>query len=178
MRQRRLGKPFPEHEVRRMIRQVLNGDQDDARPRHHPPRRSLRAHVLLAASGDVKIGGFGQAICVSEEDDVVDPCQKTMWDDSAPEALLKGRGARESELLDSWSIGCLMAELLTGKPLFAYGDRCDEILDVLGIPDKGDLEDIKPQDLGLAQEMVREWRARQPFWNKIRGSQRTCHLKS
>ncbi|GJN14538.1 hypothetical protein PR202_gb01379 [Eleusine coracana subsp. coracana] len=161
---RRNGVPFREHEVRRIIRQVLSGAKA-MHDRGIVHRNIVSENVLVAACGDVvKIGGFGQATCVSE---TVDPCENTLWDNSAPEVLFKGQGACQSVLLDSWSIGCLMAELLTGYPLFMYA-KLNVIFRVLGSPDKGDLEDIKPQDLDRAEAVVREWRARQQVWKKLR----------
>ncbi|KAK3138644.1 hypothetical protein QOZ80_5AG0371540 [Eleusine coracana subsp. coracana] len=162
---RRNGAPlFREHEVRRIIRQVLSGAMA-MHDRGIVHRNIVAENVLVAADSDVvKIGGFGQATCVSE---TVDPCENTLWDNSAPEVLFKGQGACQSELIDSWSIGCMMAELLTGYPLFVYA-KLNVIFGVLGSPDKGDLEDMKPQDLDRAEAVVREWRARQQVWKKLR----------
>ena len=44
-----------------------------------------------------------------------------------------------------WSIGCIMAELLGGKPLFKgrdYVDQLNKILGVLGTPDDSTLSRI------------------------------------
>ncbi|KAK3160729.1 hypothetical protein QOZ80_1BG0063630 [Eleusine coracana subsp. coracana] len=158
-------KPFPEHEVRHMMRQILSG----AKAMHElgiVHRGIVSENVLVAAGGDVfKIGGFGQATCVSETDV---PFEILGRDDWAPELLLQQRGAYESELLHSWSIGRLMAELLTGWALFqpiwhdeSKGAQLYSIFDVLGIPDKRAMQRMKPHDLELAKK-VREWRARRP----------------
>ncbi|KAF9462865.1 kinase-like domain-containing protein [Collybia nuda] len=55
----------------------------------------------------------------------------------APEIMLAFR--RYSTAIDVWSIGCILAELLLGKPLFKgkdYVDQLNKILDVLGTPDE------------------------------------------
>ncbi|KAK3135447.1 hypothetical protein QOZ80_5BG0419010 [Eleusine coracana subsp. coracana] len=157
-------KPFLEHEVRHMMRQILSG----AKAMHELGivHRGINSkNVLVAAIGYiVKIGGFGQATCTSETDV---PFLNEVWEE-APELLLQGRGANESELLDSWSIGCLMAELLTGSALFVVKNRENtkeaqfhRLLDVLGVPGKKTMQEMKPRNLELANE-VREWRARRP----------------
>ena len=43
----------------------------------------------------------------------------------------------ESPSLHIWAVGCILAELLNGKPLFPgrdYGHQLDLILDVIGTP--------------------------------------------
>lgn len=41
------------------------------------------------------------------------------------------------QAIDLWAVGCILAELLNGKPLFPgrdYGHQLDLILDVIGTP--------------------------------------------
>jgi cell division cycle 2-like len=166
---RRNGKPFPEDEVRCMMRQILSG----AKAMHDRGIVHLNIdmeNVLVGGTGGhdtiaVKIGHFGQAACMSERDLLL--CIRS-FSYLAPEVLLRGRGAFRSEVIDSWSTGCLMAELLTGRVLFV--DRMDpwdddevgqlrEIFHVCGVPDEETVEDIKPQDRRLVK-LVRKWRAR------------------
>ncbi|OCF39165.1 CMGC/MAPK protein kinase [Kwoniella heveanensis CBS 569] len=54
----------------------------------------------------------------------------------APEVMLSNR--RYTTAIDVWSIGCILAELLGGKPIFKgkdYVDQVNLILGVLGTPD-------------------------------------------
>jgi mitogen-activated protein kinase 1/3 len=42
-----------------------------------------------------------------------------------------------TQAIDIWAVGCILAELLNGKPLFPgrdYGHQLDLILDVIGTP--------------------------------------------
>lgn len=61
----------------------------------------------------------------------------------APEIMLAFR--RYDTAIDVWSIGCILAELLFGKPLFKgkdYVDQLNKILDVLGSPGEAIIQKI------------------------------------
>jgi len=48
-------------------------------------------------------------------------------------------------IVDVWSVGCILAELLGGKPFFKgrdYVDQLNQILHYLGTPDEGTLSRI------------------------------------
>jgi len=73
------------------------------------------SNLLVDNNGNLKIGDFGLAT-------IYDPKKKqpltsrvvTLWY-RAPELLL---GATEyGEAIDMWSVGCILAELLAGKPI-------------------------------------------------------------
>lgn len=73
--------------------------------------------------------------------------------------------ANESNTVDVWSVGCILAELLGGRPFFKgrdYVDQLNQILRVLGTPDEETLCRIgSPR----AQEYVRNlpFMPKQPF---------------
>ncbi|KAF5383738.1 hypothetical protein D9615_003523 [Tricholomella constricta] len=64
----------------------------------------------------------------------------------APEIMLAFR--RYSTAIDVWSIGCILAELLLGKPLFKgkdYVDQLNKVLDVLGHQENWQREGKQPR---------------------------------
>ena len=61
----------------------------------------------------------------------------------APEVIL---GGKYSMAIDMWSLGCILAELLTGYPLFPGEDEMDQLscmMEVLGMPPLKMLENSK-----------------------------------
>jgi p38 MAP kinase len=61
----------------------------------------------------------------------------------APEVFINWE--RYDEKVDIWSVGCIMAELILLKPLFAGTDHIDQlskIFDIVGIPDLATLNEV------------------------------------
>ncbi|ESO11036.1 hypothetical protein HELRODRAFT_97197 [Helobdella robusta] len=61
----------------------------------------------------------------------------------APEVIL---GARYGTPIDMWSFGCILVELLTGRPMFPGEDEADQLacmIEVLGLPPSRMFEDGK-----------------------------------
>ncbi|KAG9509177.1 putative dual specificity tyrosine-phosphorylation-regulated kinase 3-like protein [Fragariocoptes setiger] len=62
----------------------------------------------------------------------------------SPETIL---GAKYGMAIDMWSLGCILVELVTGKPLFPGEDENDQlacIIELLGMPPKSLLNQAKP----------------------------------
>jgi serine/threonine protein kinase len=62
----------------------------------------------------------------------------------APEVMLCFKGGYGAEL-DMWSVGCILAELIAGKPIFAGKDYVDQIArinNVLGSPSQATIDKI------------------------------------
>jgi cell division cycle 2-like len=135
------GLPSPVPEVRRIMRQLLNG------AKHMHSRRIMHRDIKLSnilvddvsansAGGpvSVKICDFGLAASMSDQQPPYEKVDTRRY--MAPEVLLGNRDY--DAMVDMWSLGCVMAELLTGTPLF-NGAKDDseqivKIFKVLGVP--------------------------------------------
>ncbi|WOO79719.1 Mitogen-activated protein kinase [Vanrija pseudolonga] len=99
------------------------------------------SNLLLNANCDLKVCDFGLARSTQtafpnggKENGFMTEYVATRWY-RAPEVMLSFR--MYSKAIDIWSIGCILAEMLSGKPLFPgkdYHHQLSLILDVLGTP--------------------------------------------
>ncbi|XP_047051251.1 putative cyclin-dependent kinase F-2 [Lolium rigidum] len=158
-RMRRTGWPFSETEARRFMAQLLSGAAEIHK--HSIVHRDIKPeNILVDGAGNVKIGDFGSAMSVAGGQisaDAYYAAGTTTY--SAPEMLLEtpGYDAR----VDAWSLGCVMAELLTGEVLFNEKSDSDQlwlIYDVLGVPGK---EAWKPHESSFVASRVPLWRREQ-----------------
>ncbi|XP_047173540.1 probable serine/threonine-protein kinase At1g54610 [Vigna umbellata] len=108
------GLKLTESQIKCFLQQLLRGLQH-CHSRGVLHRDIKGSNLLIDNNGNLKIGDFGLAT-------VYDPEKKqpltsrvvTLWY-RAPELLL---GATEyGEAIDLWSVGCILAELLAGKPI-------------------------------------------------------------
>lgn len=127
-------KLFPEHMIRNMMYQVLQGLA--FMHKHGYFHRDMKPENLLCMGPDlVKIGDFGLAREIRSRPPYTDYVS-TRWY-RAPEVLL--RSTMYSAPIDIWAVGCIMAEMYTFRPLFPGNSEIDEIFkicSVLGTPDK------------------------------------------
>ncbi|KAF0887923.1 hypothetical protein E2562_005638 [Oryza meyeriana var. granulata] len=132
-RERRGRSRRSELEVRLAMRQLLSGVKrmHDAGLMH----RDLKPdNVLVDGRGNLKICDLGLSQSTAEPPPYSNPIG-TRWY-CAPEILLSSTDY--DERVDSWSLGCIMAELLVRKPPFRGSsdrEQLGEILDVLGVDD-------------------------------------------
>lgn len=101
-------------------------------------------NLLVNADCELKICDFGLARGLSDSQDTgfMTEYVATRWY-RAPEIMLAHRNYTKA--IDMWSVGCILAELLGGKPLFKgrdYVDQLNQILGVLGTPDDATLTRI------------------------------------
>ncbi|KAJ3336616.1 Mitogen-activated protein kinase [Gonapodya sp. JEL0774] len=103
-------------------------------------------NLLVNADCELKICDFGLARGFSDHPDAnagfMTEYVATRWY-RAPEIMLSFRSYTKA--IDMWSVGCIFAELLGGKPLFKgrdYVDQLNQILHILGTPDDETLRRI------------------------------------
>jgi len=114
------------------------------------------SNLLLNSDCLVKVADFGLARSCSDlgagdSGPVMTDYVATRWY-RAPEILL---GSTEyTKAVDIWSVGCILGELISGKPLFpgtSTMNQLDRIIEVVGRPTKEDIADIRSQ---FAQNML------------------------
>lgn len=127
--------PFSQSEVKCLMLQLLEGTQylHDNWVLHRDLKTS---NLLLNNRGELKICDFGLARQYGSPLKPYTHLVVTLWY-RAPELLL---GAKEySTAIDMWSLGCIMAELLSKQPLFngkTEFDQLDKIFKILGTPNE------------------------------------------
>ncbi|TYJ43290.1 hypothetical protein E1A91_A03G143200v1 [Gossypium mustelinum] len=127
--------PFSQSEVKCLMLQLLEGVTylHDNWVLHRDLKTS---NLLLNNQGELKICDFGLARQYGSPLKPYTHLVVTLWY-RAPELLL---GARQySTAIDMWSLGCIMAELLSKEPLFngkTEFDQLDKIFRTLGTPNE------------------------------------------
>ncbi|EMS68556.1 Cyclin-dependent kinase G-1 [Triticum urartu] len=120
------------------IKRVFPGDHPDFKllgaAKHMHGLRIIHRDILVGADGisNVKICDLGLAVSMSEPAPYGQHGTRRYM---APEMLL-GKNDYDATV-DMWSLGCVMAELLSGKPLFDGDDDAQQLLAifrVLGVP--------------------------------------------
>lgn len=125
--------PFSQSEVKCLMLQLLEGIKylHDNWVLHRDLKTS---NLLLNNRGELKICDFGLARQYGSPLKPYTHLVVTLWY-RAPELLL---GAKQySTAIDMWSLGCIMAELLSKEPLFngkTELDQIDKIFRTLGTP--------------------------------------------
>ncbi|THU91747.1 CMGC/MAPK protein kinase [Dendrothele bispora CBS 962.96] len=98
------------------------------------------ANLLLNANCDLKVCDFGLArsvkttVPIGKEKGLMTEYVATRWY-RAPEIMLSFK--MYTKAVDIWAVGCILAELLSGRPLFPgrdYSHQLDLILDIIGTP--------------------------------------------
>lgn len=123
------------------------------------------SNLLLNANCDLKVCDFGLARSAAATDDnfgFMTEYVATRWY-RAPEIMLTFQ--EYTKAIDVWSVGCILAEMLSGRPLFPgkdYHHQLTLILDYLGTPIMEDYYAIKSR---RAREYIRKltFRKRIPF---------------
>mmetsp|Transcript_11421 Transcript_11421/g.18304 ORF Transcript_11421/g.18304 Transcript_11421/m.18304 type:complete len:378 (-) Transcript_11421:401-1534(-) len=103
------------------------------------------SNVLLNSDCHVKLIDFGLARSVAEtsEQDALTDYVATRWY-RAPEILLGS--PKYTKAVDMWSVGCIMGELLGGKPMFpgeSTINQLERIVQLTGFPSEEEVKSIK-----------------------------------
>ncbi|KAI8069409.1 mitogen-activated protein kinase [Gongronella butleri] len=123
------------------------------------------SNLLLNANCDLKICDLGLARSSNSADEnsgFMTEYVATRWY-RAPEIMLTFK--EYTKAIDVWSVGCILAEMLSGKPLFPgrdYHHQLTLILDILGTPTMDDFYGIKSR---RARDYIRSlpFKKRVPF---------------
>ncbi|KAM0860582.1 hypothetical protein ACQ4PT_046449 [Festuca glaucescens] len=152
------GHGFPEAYVRLVMRQLLTG----AAAMHGRGiiHRDIKPTNILVDDKDssiVKLCDYGSAMPMAKAEPPYVQAGTVPY--MAPEMLLEKPDYDKS--VDLWSLGCVMAELLSGEAPFdsvKTADALEKIFDVLGAPGKRTWQGFKST---LLADQVQQWRARQ-----------------
>ncbi|KAG8945008.1 MAP kinase Pmk1 [Tulasnella sp. 424] len=127
------------------------------------------SNLLLNSNCDLKVCDFGLARSSQPPPDAANDVSTfmteyvaTRWY-RAPEVMLTFK--EYTRAIDIWSIGCVLAEMLSGKPLFPgrdYHDQLSLILDILGTPS---IDDFYAINSTRSREYIRAlpFRKKKPF---------------
>lgn len=128
--------PFSQSEVKRLMIQLLQGLSylHDNWVIHRDLKTS---NLLLTNNGELKICDFGMSRQYGHPVKNYTSLVVTLWY-RAPEVLLGMKNYTTA--IDMWSVGCIMAEMLSKKPLFdgqREVEQIDKIFRTLGTPNEG-----------------------------------------
>jgi mitogen-activated protein kinase 15 len=105
------------------------------------------SNVFINSDCQIKIGDFGLARTLTSGKKgfkgIITDYVATRWY-RAPEMLMGS--TKYAKPIDMWSVGCILYELITAKPLFpgkSTKHMFSLVLEVTGIPDKFEYEEIK-----------------------------------
>lgn len=107
------------------------------------------ANVLINSDVIIKVADFGLARSVAftgdDNDYKLSEYVATRWY-RAPEILLGS--SKYTKAVDMWSVGCILGELLVGKPIFqgkSSLNQIEKVLELVGKPKSEDIEAIESQ---------------------------------
>ncbi|CAH1423216.1 unnamed protein product [Lactuca virosa] len=127
--------PFSQSEVKRLMIQLLQGLA--FLHENWVIHRDLKtSNLLLDNNGDLKICDFGMSRQYGSPVKPYTALVVTLWY-RAPEVLLGMKNYTTA--IDMWSVGCIMGELLSKKPLFDGNreiEQIDKIFKTLGTPNE------------------------------------------
>lgn len=120
------------------------------------------SNILLNADCSIKLCDFGLARSVAatagllyDTNPVMTDYVATRWY-RAPEILLGSPYYTKG--VDIWAVGCILAEMLVGKPVFpgtSTLDQLERVMTVTGVPTQEDIDSIRSPFAGTMLETIR-----------------------
>ncbi len=104
------------------------------------------SNIFINSDCQIKIGDFGLARTLTNRvsfKPIITDYVATRWY-RAPEMLMGS--CKYNKSIDMWSVGCILYELLSARPLFpgkSTKHMFNLVLEVTGLPDKNEFSDIK-----------------------------------
>jgi glycogen synthase kinase 3 beta len=129
--------------------------------------RDIKPQNLLLDTNShrVKLCDFGSAkMLAKNQPNVAYICSRYY---RAPELIFEA--TEYTSKIDIWSMGCVMAELLLGNPLFAGENNVDqliEIIKVMGTPTKDDIKAMNPSHTSFKFPQIKAHPWSKVFRNK------------
>ena len=116
------------------------------------------SNLLLNANCDLKICDFGLARSAEQPEPeskaFLTEYVATRWY-RAPEIMLSFK--EYTKAIDQWSVGCIFAEMLTGRPLFPGRDYHHQLSLILGVLGTPSLEDFYSITSARSREYIRSF---------------------
>ncbi|VEN36316.1 unnamed protein product [Callosobruchus maculatus] len=136
-------KPLTLSQIKAYSKMILNGV--DYMHQNHIMHRDMKpANLMISEKGVLKIADFGLARIYDETKPRLYSHQvATRWY-RAPELLYGSRNYTPS--VDMWSVGCIIAEMVNGQPLFPGETDIEQlaiVLDTLGTPNDETWPELK-----------------------------------
>ena len=129
----------------------------------HLVHRDLKpSNLLINSDSTVKLCDFGLARTLNEgniSQQVLTEYVSTRWY-RAPELIIGSN--HYSEAVDMWAVGCIIAELYSGRPIFPGTSTVDQLERVVAFTGPPSVRDIKSMRSEFAQTMVSNLTYTQP----------------
>lgn len=114
------------------------------------------SNLLLNSECFMKLADFGLARAVDsknnfKQDVILTDYVATRWY-RAPEILLGS--TKYSKAVDMWAVGCILAELIAGKPVFPGGSTMNQLQRIIDISGRPTKEDIRCVNSVYAESMI------------------------
>uniref|UniRef100_A0ABM0GQE0 Cyclin-dependent kinase-like 2-like n=1 Tax=Saccoglossus kowalevskii TaxID=10224 RepID=A0ABM0GQE0_SACKO len=146
-----------EHMCRKVLWQVLKGIEFCHN--HNIIHRDVKPeNILVSKSGVVKLCDFGFARTLASQGEAYTDYVATRWY-RAPELLVGD--TKYGRAVDIWAVGCLLAEMLSGEPLFPGDSDIDQLYHIIKcfgvlIPKHREIFHKNPLFVGMRLPEVRE----------------------